>query len=484
MPQPTRLLGLVAGLALIAPALAGRPPLHAVVLGGGPTPENNQVAIESNVRYVLRLLPPKGSTTVLFADGNRATKSVQFEKAPAESISQGKSVAYRVFAEGGAGVVTTAIAYRAPELPRLDGALSREAIREAVDRARAAGRKTPLLLYFTGHGSPNAKDFDNNWMDLWNLDRLTVEDLKAELLRLDPRQPVTLVMVQCFSGAFARLIADPELANRPICGFFAAPKSRPAAGCTPSIRETDYRDFSSYFFAALTGSDRLGRAVPRADYNKDGKVGGDEALAYAQIEDESIDVPQSTSEEFLMRALEIAPDDYLPRALPDVLRTASPLQHRTIEGLRQKIGELATGDDCLSKIAAWVKANPDDGLSLPMSLDPAERTRYEAALKTLRERFPKLGATTAETLPGALQEVGDYLDAQPELRSALARYFEKYSEAMAKAEAENARRARLLRLLRLCRSVTLESRLREGKSRVQIRELERLKKREAQPVLS
>ena len=52
-----------------------------------------------------------------------------------------------------------------------------------------------------------------------------------------------------------------------------------AAGCTPEINEAEYQDFSSHFFAALTGRDRVGRAVTGADYNQDRRVSMDEAFA-------------------------------------------------------------------------------------------------------------------------------------------------------------------------------------------------------------
>src|SRR5204863_6599210 len=116
----------------------------------------------------------------------------------------------------------------------------------------------------------------------------------------------TLVMVQCFSGAFGNVLfegGDPAAAavERKIAGFFAAPRERAAAGCTPEVDEAEYHDFTSYFFAALTGRDRVGRKVTGADYNRDGRVGMDEAYAYSLAHDISIDTPTCTSDYFLRR---------------------------------------------------------------------------------------------------------------------------------------------------------------------------------------
>ena len=142
-----------------------------------------------------------------------------------------------------------------------------------------------MLLYFTGHGS-RARDgnLDNNDFDLWGeQEKLSVKDLAAQITKLPADVPVTLVMVQCFAGAFGNVIftgGDPKAApvNREIAGFFAATRERTAAGCTPELNEADYHDFTSYFFAALSGRDRVGRPVTGADYNGDGRVGMNEAF--------------------------------------------------------------------------------------------------------------------------------------------------------------------------------------------------------------
>src|SRR5205823_4254519 len=113
-------------------------------------------------------------------------------------------------------------------------------------------------------------------------------------------------MVQCFSGAFGNVIftgGDPNASpvDRVIAGFFAATPDRMAAGCTPEVNEAEYHDFTSYFFAALSGRDRVGRTVRGVDYNHDGRVGMDEAYAYALAHDISIDTPTCTSDYFLRR---------------------------------------------------------------------------------------------------------------------------------------------------------------------------------------
>src|SRR5579871_6354986 len=89
---------MLSGVILFAAgAFAPAPALHALIVGGGPDKDHNQVAIESNVRYVDRLLPKSAPRHVLFASGDPSEKNVQF-------LEGDKS-----------------IHYRAPQLPRLDG---------------------------------------------------------------------------------------------------------------------------------------------------------------------------------------------------------------------------------------------------------------------------------------------------------------------------------------------------------------------------
>src|SRR5205823_3028792 len=161
----------------------------------------------------------------------------------------------------------------------IDGPSKKEAVTAAFDKlVNGNAPAAPVLLYFTGHGSPNrSSDRENNSYDLWQEGTLSVRELAAEVNRPPAEQPVTLVMVQCFSGAFANLLfqdGDPSkpLADRDLAGFFAAIKERMAAGCTPEVNEAEYHDFTSYFFAALSGRDRVGRRVSGADFNRDGRV--------------------------------------------------------------------------------------------------------------------------------------------------------------------------------------------------------------------
>lgn len=306
------------------------PALHTLVIGGGPSPFYNQVAIESNVRYIGKLVHQGDPFRVLFADGNPKTKSVRF-------IADTPGPETKI---GPFSVPGSKNQYREPDLPRLDGASIQDNVQKEI-ASFSGDQKAPTLLYFTGHGSL-AKDLKVSQFDLWNGGRYAVPDLVAALKAYGKDQPVTILMVQCHSSDFGNAMyqgGDPKagLAENRICGFFASVSARVAAGCSPAVNEAYYKDFSSYFLAALTGEDRLGRPVTGADYDHNGKVGMNEAFCWSLVNDDSIDTPVCTSDELLKNAAQMSDDEVFSTPYTDVQRWASTAQRAALEGLSQKL---------------------------------------------------------------------------------------------------------------------------------------------------
>jgi hypothetical protein len=122
-----------------------------------------------------------------------------------------------------------------------------------------------------------------------------------------------------------------------ICGFFAAAAPRMAAGCTPSINEAGYQDFTGYFFGALTGVDRLGHKITGADYKHDGKVTMSEAYAYALIHDDSIDTPNCTSDTFLRRFVNVPLESSFDEPWSKVRAWATPAQDAALVELSKAV---------------------------------------------------------------------------------------------------------------------------------------------------
>lgn len=484
-------------LTLLPSVLTPAPaPLRCVIFGGGPSPQYNQVAIESNVRYVYGLLPTQVSSTILFADGLADTATVQFLATKTEAQKSLRSL----FGDGPRPAKGAPfLQYRNSDIPRRDGSTTPDTVTGVFDKLAGEREANPLLLYFTGHGSPGRgpgdadhNPYDNNHYDLWGNTPLTTVALAKHLEKLPEKRPVTMVMVQCFSGAFGNLLfagGDPkgELIKRPFCGFFATVKEREAAGCTPEVEEEEYHDFTSYFFAALTGKDRLGRKSVQPDYNKDGKVGMDEAFAWTQINEESIDVPVVTSDVFLRRFVPMAKDEDITEvSWADVQKFASPAQRAALEGLSEKLGPTAQGDDRIKVAFGHFQKlverdlRPSSSGGIRLALDVQKR--YNEARQDLVQRFPSLGARRATTdeWKEAVEKATAYLEERPTQLAELAQVRRQLDAASKASYAKDIEDARWFRFIRIAKSVILEQRLRKSGDKSRLKQLEELRKLEAQ----
>jgi hypothetical protein len=480
------LIGLLTAFLIWQPAGAGDTALRALIVGGGPEPHHNQVGIERNVAYVSRLLPAGTPRYTLFADGNPASKTVLYEEEP-RTLPPGERAFALIFGSRD-DAWPTVQRFRAPALGPLDGPAKRTAVTSAFTWLRKDDPDR-VLLYFTGHGSQARNgNLDNSAFDLWG-EQLSVRDLAAQIATLPPRTSATLVMVQCFSGAFGNLIfsggdSNAGLADREIAGFFAVPRERMSAGCTPEVNEANYKDFSSYFFAALTGRDRVGRAVTGADYNHDGRVGMDEAFAYSLVHDASIDVPICTSDVFLRWALPIANEELFRTEYSQARAWATPAQGAALDALSQALH--LTGEARLGEAYRMMTEGARRGAAPGMWEARRQfRDAREEARRSLLARWPDLerpdGAGYAAARREAIAELGRR-SADGRLHDLLAAddAITQAEERLYRAEIDD---ARVLRLVRLAKSIILAHRLREsGDSTVRDR-FERLVTAEAATLL-
>lgn len=254
-----------------------------LVLAGGGAPDHNEIALEKNVLYFQRTLKELGynqsRASVYFANGNDGEATIRY-------IDDTGNEKFKV-----------------PAIPELKGASTFSNLESWVQQASKTPEK-PILMYFTGHGIPNEQDLDNNSLTLWNRQSMSVKQFSTMLDKMPQETPVAVVMAQCFSGSFANFIYTGGDPKRPValqtrCGFFATIKTLPSVGCTPLVNEADYKDYSSSFFAGLSGKNRIGQPVASADYNKDNKVSYAEAHAFAKVDEQTMDLPISTSESWL-----------------------------------------------------------------------------------------------------------------------------------------------------------------------------------------
>lgn len=303
--------------------LADEDDTHFAVVAGGGAPSYNEIALEKNVLYFQRSLTELGFSDQLanlfFASGNDQAKTIRYLDDNDEEQ------------------------FKAAEIPYLDGAATLENTYSWFNAVAEADRPCPSFFYFTGHGAYNSSDEDNNALILWQEDLVSVKEFTSWLDPLPTDQPFVTMMAQCYSGSFANIIyenGDPEqpVALHTRCGFFATVASRPSVGCTPAVNEADYKDYSSSFFAGLTGRDRVGNSVSSADYDQDGRVSYAEAHAFAKVDEATTDWPISTAEAWLQRQIdESTVTNILATPLIKMIETARPEQRYVIISLADKL---------------------------------------------------------------------------------------------------------------------------------------------------
>lgn len=358
MTKPTRFVLALAVLLISVPALAET---HLLIMGGGSKPSSNQVSLEKNVNYFYRVIDRLGLESaqrdILFACGDDPAKDDLQYLADASDDPQVMQLISALIGPGKG----QSKKYRPHDIGGGEIASSKQHIADWFDRHHAdqtdalqAGDN--LLLYFTGHGGKGEKkNAQNTSLYLWPNHNMRMQPFTAELDKLNPDTPVVMVMVQCYSGGFANVIfneGDPKkgLSEHNRCGFFAAVHSRPAAGCTPHVNEADYKEYSSYFWAGLSGEDRVGVKVDRPDYDGDGKTSYLEAHAYAIIHSDSTDLSITTTDR-MARAIEVAVDlDAEPvgllsqtSAYPDLYASADVVRRAILDGLSERLN--LTGDN-------------------------------------------------------------------------------------------------------------------------------------------
>lgn len=440
-----------------------------LVVSGGPDPGNNQYAIESNARYVASLTGNAKWRRVLFADGNPNSRTI------AATVDTPRTRALVVASwMFDLDAPRDFVALRAPTLSPLTGAATPPSIAKnlaAFGEGQNAGERE--LLYFTGHGAPGSDasggdDYSNTLYAAWQ-GEFSTRQLARDLQKSKSKAPLVLVMVQCHGGGFANAMfqnGDPSkpLWNRDFCGFFASTAERPAAGCTPEVNERDYQDFTTHFFAALSGISRDGRAVSSADYDRNESVSLSEAFAYANINDDSIDVPLCTSDAFLGHIFP-APNEWnLPFAR--LLQMAAPWQRAMLAGLSSRLhlsGErrLQLAQKRLEAVTGAERAeDKSTDWKLPPGVDAREfNDSYKRLKSGLVTRFPRFETLRGASRTSALGEATTFLASQTRDLNIV---YSAYNKS-ASTSANEVEEAQLLRFLRCARSLMLEARLeREG----------------------
>jgi hypothetical protein len=277
---------------------------HAWLIGGGNNPRHSEAQIEQNVIWAartLQALPGRRRLHLYFTDGNDPGHDIKEILPARDDVLEPVSRLYEFGRRH-------RIILRNHRVPGVLGGTARDSLEPALRRDFRARRPgDQVLLVFNGHGTPARRGFEQHRLWLWGDTWLDVGDLERLLSEIPDGVTTRFVLTQCYSGGFARVV-HPRAANTLAltsgerCGFMASAADQPAEGCSASVDVGRYRDYSTYFFAALSGRARDGGPLLRSpDLDGDGRVSPYEAHLYAMAAANSADVPRSTSEDFLER---------------------------------------------------------------------------------------------------------------------------------------------------------------------------------------
>ena len=285
-----------------------------LTIGGGYSPTGNQISLEKNVKFFRELLSDSYREPVphdvYFSDGTNPGRDLQYVE-PTENLPRANVLLARIFRQ----TRYLGNRYRSHELEEVKGGSSKKNIEKwfnEVGKKLVPGDR--LFLYVTAHGgkSTDKKRPTNSALYLWNSEKILASELADQMKKLPQGVSVVTVMVQCYSGGFSNILfnsgdSGKGMSERDICGFYATVHDRVAAGCTPDINEENYREYSSYFWAALLGRTRTGGEVAQPDFDNDGAVSLAEAHAYALLTSDTIDISVKTSDTFLRKYSRLAP---------------------------------------------------------------------------------------------------------------------------------------------------------------------------------
>ena len=393
--------------ATIGTAFAPASADEAILVGGGYSAHRSEAQIELDAGWIRDVLERAGvPVTLRFTDGDAPGSDVMELLGPDAPPSPLEPLA-RTFGE----LRAERTRWRNHGLENVAGPTTRDALVPAlVDAfARADAADEPLLLVYNGHGtqSTTASPADVR-LELWGGTGLRAGELHA--LLEDHESPVRWVFTQCYSGGFHRLAyGDPDagigLAGGARCGFTAESAYRLAEGCSASIETDDYRDYSTFLFAALDGAERDGDVLfEDPDADADGAVTPREAHLYALGHAWSSDLSRSTSEDFL--------DAWQPwwlRWLPAPARVPENEYARLYRALAARVGvALDDGPDSIRAGIAGREAELDALAGRRAGLRAEEARLGESLARAVSERWPALlGSASRAPSPSAGRRCSD-----------------------------------------------------------------------------
>lgn len=412
--------------------------IDAIVVGGGPTPDSNQISLEEDVRLATETF---GERAVALFAGGPGTRSVQVADLEPRGDTLVVELGELLSPRGGRDAH-----YRETSLS-LHGAATLTQLESLLELALEQ-RGGPLTVYVAGHGEGGEGPLDSRTL-FWGGDALDAVALAEWLDARTPARPVRFVVTSCFSGGLGEIAFEAADRTRGAsaqdrCGLFATSWDEEASGCDPDPERAHHDGFGVHFLLALRGHARDGAdRRDTIDLDDDGAIGLYEALTHARIASRSIDIPTTTSEIYLRVVAPPVGDLATPAAEPVVL----PEQEAVVDALLAAMGLAGRGElDARLDETRARKAEHDVALS---EVSAETDARYFALAAEMLSRWPVLDdpfhpdfVSTIERERGAIER---YLATSPTVQ----RYVEADDELSAMGSVDLAMRLELSLLRRL-----------------------------------
>lgn len=390
---------------------------EAIIIGGGYDLLSSQGQIELNVQYARQSLLDKGlDVTTFFTDGGKPGNDVFAQHQ--EPLNSTFEPVARVFGD----YLEQNREYRSSNLTDISGSTRRDSLLPELKRLLSSAA-SPVWLLYNGHGNQSSSTPDQVTLELWEKTRVTANELHGVLEATD--QTVRYAFTQCYSGGFHALAYDKPVgsltpASPQRCGFTAVSAYSLAEGCSASINTDDYRDYTTHFFAALTGFNRNGSIVAsEPDTDQNGEVSPREAHLYSLLNANSTDISLASSEDFLERwepwylkwtpnVRDLPENEYAKLFRELALNLNVPLEQNSVRTIRHELDKLADIRATVSdKIAAIHAAT--------------KRLRHQIAEPVIAQWPAILGPYTqgfqALSRDGGLSTISDAISADPAYNS-------------------------------------------------------------------
>lgn len=431
-----------------------------LTIGGGAGPSSNQVSLEKNVLLLNRTLQELdvdySSNDIFFSDGESQERDVKV--VDPDSLPK----ANRLMAEFFGDQENLGLRYRDHQIPHVRGPTSPANIRNWFStNGSSLGSGDRLVVYVTAHGHKGDADHSkyDTTIAMWDNKSLKMTEFVELLDGLQPDVDVVVVMVQCYAGGFARFIfneGNPKkgLSPQRRIGFFATVHDKPASGCTAEVDEANYAEYSSYFWAAFTGTDRTGQPLKRPDYNSDGRISFDEAHAYTLIESDTVDIPMKTSGEFLSVHGAYGEDDpeLLSEAEPysAIIRFATPSQRAVLDGLSKQLD--LSGDDRVATAFRETEVRRGRGRTRGGGRGRDAERLKNRIVTNIKRRWPELSNVlnplATEFLTNRKEEFIEVIESHRDYKR-----YRDLADSAAKSSASEKRRAKFNRFVRTADNV-------------------------------